>query len=44
MNLTISYSPVSFGSFRLSATMKRSFIQLKTMGISEQDVEHVRDV
>ena len=41
LNLTISYIPISWGRFRLSATMHLTFRQLDALGFSEKDIDDV---
>lgn len=42
MNVSISYLPISWGRFRLSANMKQTFHQFVTLGFSDKDIDDVR--
>lgn len=41
MNLTISYLPISWGRFRLSASMKQTLHQFANLGFSNKDIDDV---
>ncbi|KAI6183756.1 Ribonuclease [Aphelenchoides bicaudatus] len=44
LNLTISYLPISWGRFRLSATMKLTFSQFMSLGFSNKDIDDMKSI